>query len=217
MTVLTGVFGKKMEDLAKNVGEELSILKHYVNGELVIYQLMDGFCNYRTAFANTGDAAKFFVYFELSSWLGPDVLNKEFYDRVIIDSFYDYYDFLPDGDTISIKVEAYTDPCEYFRLWYQPLLSELMCDFNPYCSICSDFEVNWREFMSHKSVFSFTWLFGNETDCPYVFESNRPVDFDDKLHDHENLQDQLLDLGIRVIHQYSRDLDGNEVDYYWDD
>lgn len=96
-------------EFAKVVEKELLILRNYVHNEMLCYFIRDHNLNFSIDFANLNEFCKFFIYFELYSQISNNVLENKFYNNIQIADITAFIDFLPAGDTLEARCEAYNE------------------------------------------------------------------------------------------------------------
>lgn len=151
LTISLCVFSKfEVKIFVKKILHELETLRVYVHNELVCYFLESQYYNFTLEFENINEFIKFYVFIEL--YTNIDIsLDQNFYNRMIISSYYDFYDFLIGRDILE-KVR-YRSICLYRK---QPYLSTLMenFQFNEKCRFCNSFDEKWYQFRNCYSAYT---------------------------------------------------------------
>lgn len=152
-----GVFySDELSILAKRVSKELEIIRIYVNEEMTCYWIEADFFDFKIDFENHDEFVKFYVFFELYGHISIDFFDEIFFERIMITSYEDFYEFLPGRGNIESKLTRYFENsfqyCEIF-----PKLSALMrsLSFKDSCPTCKEYKIKWQEYTYENSAFFF--------------------------------------------------------------
>ena len=145
-------FREELSNLAHKVRKELQTLRQYVHEEMTCYWIELDYYNFKLDFENCEEFAKFYVFLELYPHIESEIFDELFYERIVLTSYYDFYEFLTGRGTISYKLTRYFDHAYVFCYDF-PKLSSLMqkLNFSVSCPFCKDFDYKWRNYMFNVS------------------------------------------------------------------